>query len=737
MFVSSFFSLLSGSGHSGKLSVLAFHKVPQHADVLVPQDLCLDHFEQILIFLKRYFRVLPLSDAVKCLAKEKLPSRAVSLTFDDGYSDWHLGLTALLRRHQAPATFFITTGQLDGEALWHERITAAVRALPDEGARLPESLNYLSDLTGLPTRQRLVTTLQDTLKYYDLPSRTRAIDLLESQAVKPLDVVRPYTSEQVLELHRQGFTIGAHTVRHPILNKCSIREVREELGQSRETLEGIIKEPVEMFAYPNGRPRVDYGAEHVAMVREAGYKVAVSTARGAASSTCDFLQLPRFSPWGRSRLRMALQLSRNMTVDPPMARMQKRVVMVAFHFPPQAGSSGVLRTLNFVKHLPRHAWNPVVLTAHPRAYIARRDDLVKMIPAATRVIRSFALDAARHLSVYRKYPRLLALPDRWSTWWFAGFLAGMRVIRQEDPEVIWSTYPIASAHLIAATLARASGLPWVADFRDPMINVDEPSDPLQRKSWEWLEAHVAKNATCCVFTTERAAAVYRSRYPRFAAKMCVIENGYDEDAFVNVAPVRQGVGENAVLLLHSGIIYPKERDPSAFFEALSRMIAGGRADRTRLCVRFRAAHHTEEVEALAVRYGLGDVIDVAPPIPYRDAIAEMLGADFLLAFQGENFNAQIPAKIYEYLRARRPLLALVDPAGDTALQLRPFKAVRLANIKDVREIQDMLEECLAATGSSVFQEAVENDWPQVSRYSRAAQAQMLSTVLDSAIAFPP
>jgi glycosyltransferase involved in cell wall biosynthesis len=515
------------------------------------------------------------------------------------------------------------------------------------------------------------------------------------------------------------------------LNKCTEKEARDELGQSREALEAVLGERVRMFAYPNGRPNVDYGPEHVAMVRDAGYDVAVSTARGAAGAHCDLLQLPRFSLWGRSQWRMALQLSHNMGINPPTAKRRKRVLMVAFHFPPQSGSSGVLRTLNFVKHLPPHGWTPTVLSANARAYAERRDDLMSTIPSGTEVIRAFALDAARHFSIFSKYPRVLALPDRWWTWSIGGFLMGLAAIRRERPSVLWSTYPIASAHLIAASLARATRLPWIADFRDPMISEGYPSDPLQLESWERLEAHVIKTATCCVFTTNRAAQVYRQRYPHAGHKMLVIENGYDEDAFAGVTPVRHGAGADVLLLLHSGVIYPKGRDPSAFFQAVSRLINSGKLDAARVCLRFRAPSHVEELKALAEKFGLQDVIDIAPPIPYREAIAEMLGADFLLVFQGKDFNAQIPAKIYEYLRARRPLLAFVDPSGDTALQLKPFTAATSVDIEDADAIECVLEGCLAAYRDSAFQQALEHDWPQISSYSRAAQARSLAALLDT------
>ncbi|MDZ4313860.1 MAG: glycosyltransferase [Azonexus sp.] len=413
----------------------------------------------------------------------------------------------------------------------------------------------------------------------------------------------------------------------------------------------------------------------------------------------------------------------------------KKVLMIAFHFPPQAGSSGILRTLNFAKYLPANGWTPIVLSANPRAYEECRDDLLKSIPKETKVIRAFALDAARHLGIMRKYPSILALPDRWSTWWFGAVWAGLKEIRKEKPSVIWSTYPITSAHLIGATLAKISGLPWVADFRDPMINGDYPSEPLQRRSWQWLESLVLRTATYCIFTTERAAEVYRQRYPAAAVKCMVIENGYDEDAFVGNAPMRTGVGDEQTFMLHSGIIYPRDRDPSAFFAAIASLIDSGSLERERLKVRFRAPHHDEEVAALAHKYGLDDVVEIAPPIPYRDAIGEMMGADLLLVFQGRHFNSQIPAKIYEYLRTGKPLLGLVDQSGDTATQLRKFDGVALADISDQAEICSVFQswysnhEHLASLASKL------NNINLVKRYSRASHTERLAALMNKLCQF--
>ncbi len=404
-----------------------------------------------------------------------------------------------------------------------------------------------------------------------------------------------------------------------------------------------------------------------------------------------------------------------------------KVLMIAFHFPPQAGSSGIQRTLNFVKYLPKNNWTPLVLSAHHRAYESCSDDLLASIPSEVQVVRAFALDAAKHLGIKHKYPGIVALPDRWSAWWIGGLLSGLRQIRHEKPSVIWSTYPISTAHLIGLTLSRLSGLPWVADFRDPMINGDYPSNPLQRRVWQWLERQVFQYAKRCVFTTERAAETYRQRYPGAADKCLVIENGYDEEAFTGNIAKRDGVAEGKLLMLHSGIIYPRDRNPAAFFQAISEAIRNRKIDRSRLKIRFRAPHHGDEVAQLAEKFGLLDVVDIAPPIPYREAISEMLGADLLLVFQGKQFNAQIPAKIYEYLRTGKPILGLVDPSGDTARILAEFDAYIGADIDSAAEIERCLGTFVEKASNPEFRSQESTRALAARRYSRGSHAVALSS----------
>lgn len=721
----------------GKLTVLLFHKVPVVGHPLDPGEMDLAGFQRVLRAALRLFKILPLEDAMLALRAGNLPPRAACITFDDGYSEWLSGVVPELERQGVHATFFVTTGQFTGIPLWNERILYSVASVPDGSAPLVLS-SVLAPLavSTASERQAAVNYLARELKYREPGMRAELLAALESHTGHLIADVPVMSAEELRSLHSRGFGVGGHSVTHPILRHCTPAQAYEEIAGAKETLEAIVRGKVTAFAYPNGVPQKDFGAEHVAMVMRAGYKLAVTTHRGTATADTSMFQVPRFSPWGPSAWRMMLQFARNARQHPRQLTEeqtpgQKRALMVAFHFPPQAGSSGILRTLNFVKYLPANGWQPTVLTADANAYNEQRNDLVASIPPQTRVLRGFALDAARHLSIAGKYPLALALPDRWSTWWLGAAMAGWREIRRIRPDLIWSTYPISTAHLIAASLSRWSGLPWVADFRDPMVSDGYPSAPMQRRIWMALEERVMRQAAACVFTTERAAWQYAQRYPAAALRCHVIENGYEEEVFEQAKAARFGVAPSVNLMLHSGLIYPNDRNPSSFFAAVDTLLRAGELDRAHLRIRFRAPQHGEEVKAFAVRHGLEDVVEIAPPIPYREAIAEMMGADLLVVFQGSRFNAQIPAKIYEYIRAQRPLLAVLDPAGDTAAQLRRFEGILLSQIDDPADVAQSLREWMHVRGSAPHERQMFNNTVMVRRYSRRAQAGALAQLLSS------
>jgi glycosyltransferase involved in cell wall biosynthesis len=218
---------------------------------------------------------------------------------------------------------------------------------------------------------------------------------------------------------------------------------------------------------------------------------------------------------------------------------------------------------------------------------------------------------------------------------------------------------------------------------------------------------------------------YRERYPQVpAAKFTVIENGYDEDGFdagTFAAPVTPAPAGRRVTLVHSGVLYQSGRDPSAFLQAIATLKERGQAGAASLRVVLRAPGELDEVAALVARYGVGDVVEVAPPVPYHAALSEMLAADGLLVFQGTPFNTQIPAKIYEYFRARKPILGLVDTGGETACVLRAAGFHSLADMDDAEAIMPVLGRFIEEIGHGTAYVASEELVAASSRVHRAGQ----------------
>ena len=409
---------------------------------------------------------------------------------------------------------------------------------------------------------------------------------------------------------------------------------------------------------------------------------------------------------------------------------RKRLLLIAFHFPPIQGSTGVHRTLAFARYLERYGWDVTVLTAAPCAYPDSEPENHSLIPAGLPVVRTLALDAQRHLSVFGRYPGALARPDRWRSWIYTGFPAGRRLVKQWRPQAILSTFPIASAHEIAWRLSRACNLPWVADFRDPMGQDVYPADERLRQAYWSLESRVMAQCSAVTVTTEGTATLYRARYPGFSpSRVRVIPNGFDEWSFRRMASEGRSVQREPgpLRFLHSGILYPVDRNPEHFFRAIAELRSEGRLSPETVHFGLRGAGHAERYEPVLASLGLTDLVSVLPMLSYEEAHREMIDADVLMLFQAATCNSQIPAKLYEYLYVGRPLVAFTDPEGDTGRLLGELGMNTIAPIDDVAAIKALVVRAIADTQrGTAFLPPRES----VMRFSRAGTTQQLAELLD-------
>ena len=306
-------SWASPAGTRGRLSILIFHRVLAQRDPLSPDEPDAARFETQMRWVRDWFNVVPLAQAVPQLYAGTLPARALCVTFDDGYADNEAIAAPILARLGLTATFFVSTGFLDGGCMWNDRLIEAVRACDATGLDLTDQ-----GLASYPTaddaarRQSVAQLLRDARHLP--PARrddvTHAAMARAGLRAAPSLMMRP---PQLRSLRAQGMDVGAHTVSHPILASLSAQQARNEIGQSREHIEHHLGEKISLFAYPNGVPHEDYAAEHAQMVQDCGFIAAVSTAWGAASARSQRYQLPRFTPWDKSRLRYGARLLANYT----------------------------------------------------------------------------------------------------------------------------------------------------------------------------------------------------------------------------------------------------------------------------------------------------------------------------------------------------------------------------------------------------------------------------------------
>ena len=277
------------------LSILKYHRVLARPDPLVPETIEAQRFAQHLRLLHRWFKVLPLAQAIRRLQERSLPARSACITFDGSYAEHAEVALPLLQRFGMPATFFVATGFLDGGYRWTNAVIELVRSAPGPRLNLSHCGFGAYDVACPIRRRAVIDILIAALATLPLVKRLERVHSMTHRVTPTM-----LCSDQVIALHGAGMDIGGHTVSQHSLASLSKGEARAEIGNGRARLEEIVQAPVRLFAYPYGKPGADFEKRHANMLRSAGFDAAVTTACGTARATCDPYELPRFTPWDRS-----------------------------------------------------------------------------------------------------------------------------------------------------------------------------------------------------------------------------------------------------------------------------------------------------------------------------------------------------------------------------------------------------------------------------------------------------
>tara|TARA_R110002167_G_scaffold122547_2_gene301086 strand:- start:2189 stop:3433 length:1245 start_codon:yes stop_codon:yes gene_type:complete len=399
-----------------------------------------------------------------------------------------------------------------------------------------------------------------------------------------------------------------------------------------------------------------------------------------------------------------------------------KILYIAYHYPPILGSSGVHRTLAFTRFLAENGWDVTVLTASLKAYERWSEEQLQFIPDNVEVIRAFARNTAKDLSWRGKYLAWMALPDNWQSWIVGGVISGLWSILKNKPNVLVSTYPIASAHFIAYILHKLTGIPWIADFRDPMAQADYPTDPVKKRWFEWIEKKIIKHCEYAFVTAPGAKTFYEQKYPQCGEDFWqIIPNGFDETLFADLhsSPYVEVKNPQPKIILHSGVIYPSERDPTDFFNALAELQNEGSISSKDIVIRLRATGHDDLFRKQLAVLKIDPLVQLEPTVPYRQALQEMFDVDGLLLLQAANCNYQIPAKAYEYIRIQKPVLALTPNEGDTGQLLLQAGNTVIAPLDNKEKIKVALMEYIDILANPVNTEITDQ---QLHTFSRQFQA---------------
>lgn len=294
----------------------------------------------------------------------------------------------------------------------------------------------------------------------------------------------------------------------------------------------------------------------------------------------------------------------------------------------------------------------------------------------------------------RLYQYSVQFPDRYRSWTGPGVAAGLALARDWRPDLVYSSGPPHSAHIVASRIARRAGLPWVVELRDvwannPYVPNPAPVELAQRL----LSRGVLRQASACVTLTATAAAEVGALTGR---PTVVSFNGHEREDFAGLDDV-PALDAHRLTIIHAGVIYAGRRDPVDLFQALA--ILGPERHAVRVLF-----YHDELASVLrrAEQAGVADCIEIHRPIPRAEILRVERGADVLLLCRWANprDDGIIPGKLFEYIGARRPVLAVGSTTGEAAAIIREggFGVVSNSPMEIAGQLRRWIAEKRAAGG---------------------------------------
>lgn len=420
-----------------------------------------------------------------------------------------------------------------------------------------------------------------------------------------------------------------------------------------------------------------------------------------------------------------------------------RLLIVSYYFPPAAGG-GVQRVLKFAKYLPEFGVEVDVLTPDdpqwldsdggldvPEGTTVHRSKYYGPPPGKPRDILHGKRGLDRVMTILKLQPRRVLLPDLHAGWALSAVPAGKRIVRDRKIDVVMSTSPPETDHVIGRRVSKAMGVPWVADMRDSWLN-----EPGLRTDLRSVRAKLAVNRRISARTVGAADLVLtvsdpisdeiRGHYPD--VRVQTLMNAVDLDDFRDLPDVSVDTGRFVVT--YTGNFFGR-RSPRPFLEAVDRLLLRRPELTDTLVVRFIGSLKEGDGSWIDGNERLSRMVERITFMPYAEALAHQRSSDmlYLAIASGDRHQGEVTGKLFEYLGARRPILAVVPPDGAAATLVRELDAGVIVSPDAPADIERVLEHAIDARARDGRAADVSLDDAAALRISRRGRAQELAGLL--------
>jgi glycosyltransferase involved in cell wall biosynthesis len=429
----------------------------------------------------------------------------------------------------------------------------------------------------------------------------------------------------------------------------------------------------------------------------------------------------------------------------------KKVLIICYYWPP-AGGSGVQRPLKFAKYLRDFGWEPIIYTAKNGEYPEMDETLLSEVPTGLEVIHRPIWEPYtfyKFFSGKKKKERITPnffsqkkvgfvqqlaifirsnffIPDA-RMWWIKPSVQYLTEYLKTNPvDAIISTGPPHSLHLIGKGLKENTGIPWLADFRDPWTNIDYFKDltllPFAKEKHQRLEKEVLEKADKVLAVSPTWGKELGELGSR---KVEVITNGFDETDFVHHA----GSLDDKFTIVHPGM-FSKARNHEIFWQALAELVQENPYFARDLSILFYGITDASVVEK-ANKYGLEKYVEVGKYVPHHEIVKIMASAWVLLLSVHDSSNLQgfVPGKLFEYLASKRPILCIGPTNGDSAHIIKSTQAGTVVDFHDKHK----LKITLMAYYGSFINKFTNIETQGIEKYSRRSLTGELATLLDEMV----